>query len=551
MSLTTWAIPAKPGKVIFTQPDGSKIEVFIRGDERFHYYETTDGKILLPGKDGQLKFAVLNAAGKVVAGEVNASNPDCRSGMQKVAASKSDNAVLKAALLKQAEEARVSAVPGDIRRNFPTTGTVRGLIVLAQYQDVKFSKNGTFDTFQKLANQDGYKGDIAPGSMRDYFIAQSNGQFTPEFDVVGPVTLPHNREYYGGSSLGRERIAEMMADAATLADEQFGVDFTKYDSNKDDYVDFFYVIFAGYGQAQGGPEECVWPCAMDLSNDVSIPEYDGIFLGKTACSCELKGNTGETIDGIGTFCHEFSHILGLPDIYDVNYTSCYGMGHYDIMDRGGYNNDGRTPAGYTAMDKYTVGWLKPEVLTDPSHCTLGDLQETNKAYFLVSPTDKNEYYTFENRQNNPWDAGLPGHGLVISHIKYSQVHWNTNVVNTAKAGFEHVKIVAADNLWEDDNEAGDVFPGEQNQYTSFTSSTQPALFWHTGDPVEGLGIVNIQQGSDGVITFDYVDNTTGISAVKVDGKTSNDYYTLEGVKMPAGNLPKGIYINGHKKVVVK
>lgn len=551
MSLTTWAIPAKPGKIVFTQPDGSKVEVFIRGDERFHYYETTDGKILLPGKDGQLKFAVLNAAGKVVAGEVNASNPDKRTGMQKVASNDSDSAALKVALLKQAEAARVSAAPGEIRRNFPTTGTVRGLIVLVQYQDVKFSKNGTFDTFQKLANEDGYEGDIAPGSMRDYFVAQSNGIFTPEFDVVGPVTLPHNREYYGGSSLGRERIAEMMADAATLADEQFEVDFTKYDSNKDGYVDFFYVIFAGYGQAQGGPEESVWPCAMDLSNDVSIPEYDGMFLGKTACSCELKGNTGETIDGIGTFCHEFSHILGLPDIYDVNYTSCYGMGHYDIMDRGGYNNDGKTPAGYTAMDKYTVGWLKPEVLTVPTHCTLGDLQKTNKAYFLVSPTDKDEYYTFENRENSPWDAGLPGHGLLISHVKYSQVYWNTNVVNTVKAGFEHVKIVAADNLWEDDNEGGDVFPGERKLYTAFSSSTQPALTWHSDVSAEGLGIVNIKQCADGVITFDYVDNTTGISAVKMDSEVSNDYYTLEGVKMSAANLPKGIYVKGNKKVVVK
>lgn len=550
LSMSAWAIPAKPGKVVLTQPDGTKIEVYVRGDEKFHYYETMDGKILLPGSDGLLKYAVIDGSGNMVAGEVNAKGVQTHCAKEKMAATKADGNAIRTALQKQIEKATTNN-PGEIRRTFPTTGTVRGLIVLAEYQDVKFSKNGTLETFQQLANETGYQGGIAPGSMRDYFIAQSNGQFTPEFDVVGPVILPHNRAYYGGSSTGQERIADMMKDAADLAHDQCHVDFSKYDVNNDDYVDFFYVIFAGHGQAQGGPVESVWPCAMDLSNDVSIPEYDTKFIGKTACSCELHGAEGEEIDGIGTFCHEFSHILGLPDIYDVNYTSCFGMGHYDIMATGGYNNDGKTPCGYTAMDKYTVGWLNPVVLTEPGHYTLEDLQASNNAYFLVSPSNKNEYYTFENRQANAWDAGLPNHGMLISHINYSQVLWNTNLVNTAKSGFEHVQLIAADNKWNDEDEASDVFPGTDGLYASFTSATTPALSWRSKEALEaGEGIVNIKQDADGVISFDYVKPTTGISSIELQ-EQSSAYYTLEGQKVKADQMPKGIYIHDGKKVVVR
>lgn len=563
MSMTTWAMPAKPGIVTMTQPDGTKIQVYIHGDEHFHYYETLDGKVLLPAADGTLKYAELDANGKVVAGKVSASNAAKRSAKETNAANKANASAtaMRQALVAQAEQAMEKATqPGSIKVKFPTKGTVRGLIVLAEYQDIKFSKQGTLERFQQMAMADDYQGENAPGSMRDYFITQSGGQFTPEFDVVGPVTLPNKRVYYGGSDTGSERITDMMKDAATLAHDQLGVNFSKYDANNDGYVDFFYVIFAGHGQAQGGPEECVWPAAIDLSDDVSIPEMDGMFLGRSACSCELSGGSGETLDGIGTFCHEFSHILGLPDVYDVNYAGFYGMNHYDIMDRGGYNNDGKTPCGYTAMDKYTVGWLTPTVLDKTQKdLKLEDLATSNQTYFIVSPTDKNEYYTLENRQANKWDAGLPGHGLLISHIKYSQILWNTNRVNTPKSGFEHIQLIPADNRWDDKDEtnplaeANDVFPGVDGLYTEFTATTKPALTWRTGDSSEGQGITNIRL-QDGVVTFDYNNVSTGIEAITKSNAASSatPYYTLEGVKMHnSNNLPKGIYIHGNKKVIVK
>lgn len=564
MSLTSWSMPAKPGKVTLLQPDGTKVEVYIHGDEWFHYYESLDGKVLIPGSDGLLKYAEFDASGNVVAGSVNVAGGNATH-RATVATHGTDVAAMRSALGRQAEQARACSPfranrPGAIKTMFPTKGTMRGLIVLAQYQDVKFSPNGTLEKFQQMASADDYKGENAPGSMRDYFITQSHGQFTPEFDVVGPVTLPKNRAYYGSASEGgSERVIDMIRDAATLAHDECGVDFSRYDANNDDAVDFFYVIFAGYGQAQGGPEECVWPCAMDLSNDTSIPEFDDKYLGRIACSSELKGYERDTIDGIGTFCHEFSHILGLPDIYDVNYTSCYGMNHNDIMDRGGYNNNGFTPAGYTAMDKYTVGWLEPTVLSEAAdRLELEDLTESNKAYFIVSDKDQNEYYTLENRQPTKWDAALPGHGLLISHIKYSSIHWNKNLVNTVQAGFEHVQLIPADGLWDDksaDNpnaEANDYFPGVDGHFTEFSSATRPALTWRTGESAEGQGIYNISL-ANGVVTFDYRPSTaTGISGITDNADSADSaWYTIRGERVNGTGLPKGIYVHGGKKVVVR
>lgn len=561
VSVVSWAMPAKPGKVVMTQPDGTKIETYVRGDEWFHYYETLDGKVLLPAADGVLKYAAVDASGNVVAGDVAAGDPSVPSRRAARAAKAADASVLRQALVAQAERARRKASePGTIKPKFPTTGTMRGLIILAQYQDVKFTKQSTLQKFQDMAMSDNYQGENAPGSMREYFVTQSAGQFTPEFDVVGPVTLPHERKYYGGPESGSERISEMMEDASELAMNECGVDFSKYDANGDGFVDFLYVIYAGHGQAQGGPVESVWPCALDLTTDVSIPDFNGVYLGRTACSCELSGGEGETLDGIGTFCHEFSHILGLPDIYDVNYTSCYGMGHYDIMDRGGYNNNGYTPCGYTAMDKYTVGWLKPTLLdASATGLQLDDLAKSNKAFFLVSGKDRNEYYTFENRQANKWDAALPGHGLLVSHVKYSSSLWNNNIVNTAKSGFEHVQLIAADNLWTDitdddpDAEANDVFPGLDGKYTAFTGSTKPALTWRTGETSEGQGLTNISLSGDGIVSFDYNAVSTGVNGVTDSAAATADgaYYTLQGTRADGNNLPKGVYVHGGKKVVVK
>jgi len=524
------AVPAKPGLYTFTQPDGSVVEASLIGDEHFHYYLTPTGKYMLRDADGFLREA--------------------------------DIATVNGRMAK----AMAAAQPGEITRTFPTTGTVRGLIIMAEFQDVKFLDKTTREYIDKKVNSENFVSEETAGSVIDYFREQSGGLFTPEFDVVGPVTLPQNRAYYGLS----EDLVSFYRDACVAADTQTDADFSKYDVNNDGFVDFVFVIFPGYGEAQGGPSECIWPAMMDLSNHI-YEYFDNMSIKEAACACELKGASGENWDGIGTICHEFSHILGLPDVYDAKNSGGYGMCHFDLMDVGTYNGDGRIPSGYTAMDRYTLGWLEPEVLDESATgVQLEPLIGSNKAYFIVNPDDKDEYYTLENRQLSGFDSGLPGHGMVVSHIHYDPKHWHHNTVNALSAArYEHIELIAADNekLPNDASEAADPFPGTKN-VTSFGDDTTPAAIWRsTANKQPGFSITNIIEGENGIITFDFTKAGSGIENIAngdtaisgghgcINAPTEAHIFSIDGSQVSKDSLEPGVYVvylNGRSvKVLVK
>lgn len=514
---TASAVPALPGKHQLTQPDGTTLTAYVHGDEFMHFFETVDGLMLQKNKNGFYCYAELSDQGEiitssVVAREQSSRSPEENSYIKGIKQDKMRDVMLKKLDMKKSGRQKVAS-PGPIEKLFPTTGEVRGLIVLAQYQDVKFSKDATVENFNRMVNEENYDGPYAFGSVRDYYLAQSHGQLKLNFDVVGPVTLSQNMEYYGSKKkYGEERVPEMISESVKLAKEANpNLDFSKYNANGDDYVDFVYVIYAGYGEAQFPElEECVWPQSWSLAY-VDFTEYDGLLLGNYACSCELRGKSGSDLDGIGTFCHEFGHILGLPDIYDPTYTGSAGLDMWDIMDKGSYNDDSKTPSGCTAMDKYTLGWLTPTLLDGPESVSLDAFAASNEAYFLVSETNPNEYYTFENRQKVSWDKALPGHGLLICHIDYDKKIWKTNRVNVG--GIDHVALVGSDfnkRRPEERSDMRDVFPGGLD-VTEFTDMTKPAMVWKNGDKV-GKPITNIKESADGIITFDFRGGTSGIES---------------------------------------
>lgn len=515
--------PAWPHKVMYAQADGTSLAVYVQGDERLHYYVSEDDCVLLPDGKGSLRYAEVSADGRAVSTGMVAHAADVRSVAERLYVQSIDKArvieslsseyddIRRGAAVKSAVEASVSGLPGEIAQTFPTVGNIRGLIILAEFTDKKFARDDIRDLYDDMANDENYAGPYASGSIKSYFKAQSCGKFVPEYDVVGPVVLPHDMAYYGLD----ERASELMIDACKAADTDTDVDFSQYDFNEDGKVDFVFVVYAGYGQAQGGPEETVWPQAVDLTYE-SWDMYDGLYLGQAACSCELRGYEGENMDGIGTFCHEFSHILGLPDIYDVAYSGMAGMVTWDVMCKGLYNDDSKTPAGYTAMDKYTVGWLEPFVLDAPAmNLTLKPFSESNEAYFIVCGADNNEYFTLENRQQTGWDKALGGHGLIISQIHYDKSLWNSNRVNTTSVGYEHVALIAADGHASEDTEAGDPFPGETGN-TQYTDTSMPGARWHSTSAAVDCPITNIRE-NDGMITFDFKADATGLAMVESGG----------------------------------
>lgn len=467
-----FAVPAKPVLVRVAQPDGTVVTVKTVGDEFYHYKSTSDGIPVVRGEDGFYRYAELSATGLVVAGNVIARDSSMRSVSDKAYLTSLSEKKISQKLFSR-RNLRKQQLQNNITRRVTqaTAGDdVHGLVLLVQFSDKKFSSVGTQQAFDEMMNKEGYDYMGAIGSARDYFISQSGGLFQPTFDVVGPITLDNTMAYYGANDYSGQDVRpdEMVIDACKKSEST--VDFTIYDRDNDGFVDLVYVIYAGYGESSdidGSLENAIWPHAWYIyqgaQKRVSV---DGKYLDAYACSAELLGNSGTTRDGIGTFCHEYSHTLGLPDFYDTSgVTSNYGMGTWSLMDYGCYNgpdsdgdgySDGSVPVGYTAYEREFCGWITIEELTAPSSVTLENLADSKKAYKIVS-SDKDQYFTLENRQQTGWDRYMASAGLMIVKVDYDQSVWDYNTVNN-ESSRQRMTIMPADNKYSEYNEDGDLYP---------------------------------------------------------------------------------------------
>ena len=398
MATTVQALPAWRGWHQHVQPDGTVVEFQLLGDEHCHAMVAKNGRQLRWAADGRLEYATEQA---LDFGEY----------------------------YRQRAKASPCRVMGGV---FPTKGTVKGLVLMVQFADNEFQPDYTRELFTNMMNQEGFSDYEATGSARDYFIAQSMGQFTPEYDVVGPIKLPFIMQHYGqNDSQGNERVAfRMIQDACQIAHDSLNVDFSQYDFNDDGDVDFVYVIYAGFGARYGASTNTIWPHASTLSAWGGNITLDEKRVERYACSCELKYTSGTQLEGIGTFCHEFGHVLGLPDIYNTQMQSRTQLGQWDVMDTGAYNNESRTPPAHSAFERYSLGWLDFIDIDTPAEVMeLEELTEHNVAYRIVTPNNPDEFFTLENRQLIGWDSYLPGGGLMILHINYDEGIWDRNAVN--------------------------------------------------------------------------------------------------------------------------
>ncbi|MDE5794842.1 MAG: M6 family metalloprotease domain-containing protein [Muribaculaceae bacterium] len=559
------AIPAKPGFVAYTQPDGSVINVKIVGDEHGHMIYSAEGNLLIES-DGRLEYARFDAKGfptasGIVATKENDSkiasmqiqpkeNVDKWASMMTANRdSRLEKLYSKSAIKKastRAEESENRLVPYNFGRcdvTYPVLGEQKGLVILVSYQDLDF-KYGDYDYFNRMLNEEGFSDYGSLGSARDWFVYNSNGQFLPDFDVYGPVVLPNDREYYGGNdAYGNDnRPEEMAIDACRLLDDE--IDFTKYDRDGDGVVDNVFIFYAGKGEHDSGIKNTVWPHSWDLSLARPDEEYvfDGVKLDHYACTCEYPSGYKRP-DGIGTFVHEFSHVMGLPDLYVTTYTTGFTPGEWSVMDQGPYNNDRLTPPNYSSYEKCALGWLEFKPF-EKGRMELTDLSTTNVAYAL--PTDsENEFYFFENRQQHGNDEFLPGHGMLVWHVDFDEEMWRLNVVNNI-ATHQYVDLIEADNIKTKTTRNADAFPGPKN-VTSFGFETKPQLSSWSKARLS-YDLENIAESEDGIISFDAL--TSGENAlvgVEAADDSDNIYYDLSGRRVI--NPGKGIYIKNGKKVV--
>lgn len=509
------AMPAAPTPFVYTQPDGTTLTLRLLGDEHAHVYLMEDGR-----------EARFDEAGFVSAGEC------C------------DAATWQHRLARRRQQARLQAREQAQPRRVATTGQAKGLIVLVNFADLAFEDEAL--RIQRQMNETGYKENGATGSARDYFTDQSMGLFTPQFDVVGPVTLDFPYRYYGSNRNDDDAHdnapKEMVFEAVKSAVSQGMAHLDDYDSDHDGYVDMVYVIYAGKGEADGGDPNTIWPHMSDMQGDAqwAFQSIDGKRLALYACSAEKRGDG--TFSGIGTFCHEYGHCLGLPDLYDVDYSGGFGMGDFDIMSGGGYLNKGNTPPCYSAFERYSLGWLEYIDIESSGSIDLPPLPGSNIAYRLTSP-HPNEYFTLENRQYDGWDLYLPGRGLMITHIDYDETIWEDNEVND-DPDHPHVRLMAADNTWSRTTENGDLYPGTFDNHTFSDSSTPAALLWDGSSLGKSLSHIQLSGMN---VTFDVEVETDGIETITAN-EEDDVYYSIEGVRVGRPVKP-GLYIKNGKKIL--
>ncbi len=503
MSLMMWAVPARRNVRTVLQADGSEMKVYAHGDEHFHWYTNTDGEWLKEGEDG----------------------------LWRVVEPLTDDAIMQRRQSARRISNRRRAV--GVERNIAP----RGLIILVNFSDLSFTTSTeemvnmlTSDNYtrQYSFTYEGERVSVkSEGSARHYFYDTSRGQYNPQFDVVGPVTVSQKMSYYGKNVGDEDQYPEkMIQEACKLADQQYNINFADYDNNNDGYVDFVYVFYAGYGEADGGSSNTIWPHSWNLTEGNAQITLDGKIIDLYACGSELSF-VSKKHDGIGTFCHEFSHVLGLPDFYATTDEATWKtMGQWDIMDYGPYNNDGNTPPLYSGYELFFMGWVTPRVLNSYEQVTLNPSNEDGEI-LLISSTGKHNlngldpnpasYYVLENRQRTGWDAYLPGHGMMLTKVQYSDNKWYNNTVNNTKSqlGMDIVEADGKAPSYNEDNpengyfgKATDLFPAGATSYTK----------------ISGYPIRNIKE-TGGVITFQFMDDDSGQGSVDPSGEGSCSAYS--------------------------
>lgn len=549
---TALAIPAKPGAVTFTQSDGTVITLETFGDEFMHYTLMDNTYTVVQKSDRDFYFATrkdgvltassvkarpvskLSAEERKVANKSVGLRPDLNTTIGRHPVCASDLVISRAAesvtTRASVDQALKLGRWGGARK-----GKMKGLAILVEYADVPFQNTATANAdFTEMLNSQGYSKNGATGSARDYFVANSNGQFDPEFVVKGPYKLANNRKYYGeNNQYGNDmRPAYMILEACNMADKD-GLDFSQFDGNGDGQIDLVFVFFAGNNEAEAkySFSDAIWPHMSYITprggntagniDSTEQPVFDGKILYTYACTSELKGAT-KSYSGIGSFCHEFGHAIGLPDNYDTDGAdngSAFGTQYADIMAAGNYLNEGRTPPAYNAFERWLLGWATPTEISEPGEYRLGPLYDNN-SYVIFTDENRDEFFLFENHnaqansESFKWDKYLlegdpnvdisgfqGGNGMLVYHVDVGTdmlSRWDNNRGNS-NSGHECFKLFRADPSAPNSQSRRWFYPGDA-QITALTDKSSPAFLDWSAVPL-GLKISNIGlDGKDVVLT---------------------------------------------------
>ena len=585
-TITTWAAKAQSIPVLVKQADGTTITVILQGDEHINWYIALDGTLLVQGSDNNYYVGRVANNGHLMATKQLAHEPTFRSQTERSLIQKQDKkrfysyvrnvAAQSENAYNESPMTRISiGASSDGVAYFPHTGSPKAIVILAEFADTLFTIQNTKQVFTNYLMNEGdftetaYGQNMSYKGVRGYFKDCSYGLFTPAFDVVGPVKLPKPQTYYG---VGNDNITDLMTDACNAVDNE--VDFSQYDANGDGLVDLVYIIYAGHSaNYRGNASTDIWPKS---GTTILSKTFDGKSIRRYGVSNELAGRENkkkekETINGIGLFCHEFSHTLGLPDIYayktNAEDQNDQGMELWDLMDGGTEVQGGRVPSPYLAWEREAMGWMSIDTLTTDCHiANLKTIDNGGKAYKILNPSASNEYIVLQSIQKGGWYQGWGNgsypKGLLVYRISYAFNKVNVFDFPNNVKGKPRVIVVPADGEIIAAAHAGTMnnyLLQHNNDLYPYNGIDSIKGFKMLDDSILGKSIFNITE-TDGVdinnryVSFDFRDRiTTGIqsSAIKETNISDNRIYTLDGrfVGTDKDILPRGIYIQDRKKFV--
>ena len=495
-----WAITANPELIRFHQPESEIfLNIYLKGDEKVHWAETEDGYTLLHADNGALMYAMVNENGNLVASSYLATDPKDRSEevINFLANTKKHLHFSKA----QVEEMLSLWNDFSKMKNGPKTmqnviGEKRFLVVLFAFQDQEFTFRKA--EFQQLFNQINYTTGGRTGSVHDYYYDVSSGQFSLNVDIVGPFTGIYDTEHYGDTDNGYQDFANEAVDSAARF-----VDFSNYDNDGDGYIDGLHIIFAGKGEEATGIASQIWSHKWNIFNE---PEYNNTIINVYSCSPEMSGSTGENITAIGVICHELGHVFGAPDYYDTDYAGSGGeypgLGKWDIMSSGSWNRNGITPAHHNPYTKiYIYKWATCDTLTDAQMVTLNSVDRSNTDFHRVNTATPGDFFLIENRQQNKWDRGIPGHGMIVYHIHpnasgsyVSNARHPQQIYILAKTAQGVQAPTSSPSSYGDLNSSTAPFPGEMRRDSLTDNSTPWFRPWNGQE--NHAPITNISENSE-------------------------------------------------------
>lgn len=587
-----FAAKAHTALTTITQSDGSQLTIRLHGDEHFSWYSTADD-VLLVQVGSNYYVAQVEEDGTLKATPQLAHNAGERGTVEEQVINNQDKE--KFLNLLNAEPQALAKPIGTVTpAYFPHTGSPKALVILVEFKDVKFKTSDPVATFTHYLK--GAEGEAAPeannayvtnvtkgmvnhGSVSQYFNDMSQGKFIPQFDIVGPVTVSKYSAYYGSNTGGTDaNFKEMIAEACKNVSTN--VNFADYDQDNDGYIDLVYIIYAGYSESFGGNSaDCLWPKSGSATfnepgTNISL-KLKGKMISRYGINNELNGTPKNWIEGkpllngIGLFCHEFSHTMGLPDLYptvEASRVDSQNPEYWDLMDGGEYTYNGYFPTPYSPWEMDVMGWTDPIELGDEAKQVSLNSYATSRTAYKING-EKNEYLLIQNIQTDGWWRGITKAfkttGMLVWRIDYPyDVVSLDNRLNN-EIGKPNVMIVPADGYVISDYNHGD---GKQWTDDQYKASLQGDPFPGTTNKTELLSVVlnkstlekpfyNIKE-ADGVITFDYLkDFATGIDSPVIQQNQEKDtrIFTLDGryLGTDASQLTKGVYIIGKKKVIIK